>query len=230
MPHQKQHLQKRVWRADPICHPPWSLTDSCPSQHGACSPADGAAWICWSSRKPWPPTPPVQFWPGLQWQQLSQGSASQGQPPHTLTETEGPLHWYYFHSPSPASPRNLGKKLPSRWGRVMGVGECWLSQSVFMNQQGNQMRHFWSFQEPEMQNSKLDFIPILNIKVGIAQSYWEGLQWWKTVFKISFLQNEHFSLSVFCHPANCSPPGYKPHNELLSPNLMARFTLEGSLI
>lgn len=97
-------------------------------------------------------------------------------------------------------------------------------------QPGNQMRYFWSFQEPEIQNSELDFIPILSIKLGIAQSYWKWLQLLKSVFKIAFLQNEHFSLSVFCHPANCSPPSYMLHNELLSPNLMARFTLEGSLI
>lgn len=42
MPHQKQRLQNRVQRIDPIHHTPLSLTAFCLPQHGTCSPADAA--------------------------------------------------------------------------------------------------------------------------------------------------------------------------------------------
>lgn len=75
---------------------------------------------------------------------------------------------------------------------------------------------------------RTDLIPILNIKLGTVKAIEKGFSGERLFLKL--LQNEHFSLSAFCHPANCSPPSYVLHNELLSANLMAHFTLEGSLI
>lgn len=140
MPHQKQRLQNRVWRADPIYHTPLSLTDSSfLSQHGACSPPDGADWICWPTDHENHGPQTLQVQPGwgrpqgsaLLCPQLSRGSASKEQPPYTHTEAEIPLHCCYFPSPSPAFP--LGKQLPSQsgggqWALTLTVHMCTTSK------------------------------------------------------------------------------------------------------
>lgn len=208
MLHQKQHLQNRVQRIDPIYHTPLSLTAFCLPQHGTCSPADAAG----PAENHRPQIPQVQLgwgWPqrsDLLWQQLSRPSASEGQPPTTHTEAEVPLHWNYFHSPSPASPSNLGKQLPSPRGRVMGVGESWLSQSMFVPPARELCETLLIISETRDAKFRTDFIPILSMKLGTAQSHWKGLQRWKVVLKIIFLQNAHFSLPVFCHPAKTVLP------------------------
>lgn len=178
MLHQKQHLQNRVQRIDPIYHTPLSLTDFCLPQHGTCSPADAAG----PAENHRPQIPQVQLgwgWPqrsDLLWQQLSRPSASEGQPPTTHTEAEVPLHWDYFHSPSPASPSNLGKQLPSPRGRVMGVGEPWLSQSMFVPPAREPCETSGHFRNQSCK-IRTDFIPILSMKLGPAQSHWKGERW-----------------------------------------------------
>lgn len=135
-----------------------------------------------------------------------------------------------FSFPISCFPSNVGKKLPSQWGRMIGVGERWLSQSVFVPAAREPDEILLIISGTRDAKLRTDLIPILSIKLGTVQSYWKALQWWKIVFKIALLQTERFSLSVFCHPANCFPSSYILHNELLSPNVMAGFALEGSLI